>query len=734
MSPSTLQRGRLWRFPVWCGIALTFVRRSRRSTALLAALGGATIAGAAVLAVGAISCLGEAAQRFDARQFGQESETGCIVGLVRGDPLGYAQYDRVALALSPEERCSPTPPPPGFDEWPGSGEIFVSPEINRLRRASSSMAQRFPDVDGVLQKPGLTADNELRVVVFTDWSTVTEYPFRQTFQEFGARSRWQEQYLRMSPSSMRSYLVLFLVPTSVALGFSIASLDIKTRRRQLHLMGLIGFPTVVGRLQSVAISCLFGAAGGVVGVSIALWASRSITPTFAGVRGFAGDYSVQPGTGALLLLGVVVLVAVGSFVATVIRSTGRRSRLSATRVRLGVVASGLAILLCLSVVESTRENSALITLGRMLTFAGLGLSLAPVVSRVGHALFARQSSSAVLAGARLRTPAISTIVAGAALAGCLYVASLADGIANAASSEPAVVAQQFSTDGQSVLIVRRPSPEALAEVDGVPVILGFDSDGTNPGTIWGSCAAVYSAAGMRGSCTWPEFIAYSGTEPDLDLLPGVATNTPRERLLGPRAYVLGDVVVHTGSEGQPAVQADTAFVVVPASDAQALVDRVIATDPLANVRLGGGEIVAGTTELNGIVGAFSWGGNYAAVAAMLGLLISIVALGSDRKSHAKFSYVAGVPLHVLRRVLVAEVMIPSALACAMAIPLAWCWARLFALDRQVPALSIARVAWPYVRSLAIAACAAALLALSTVRVRGLLAAVDTDELPTVDEN
>ncbi len=723
----------MFRIRLWCQMAALVVRRARPATAVLAAISGALFVSALVLGIGVSSYLNRADTKYDQRLFGQDDPSGCIAALLRGDHFRNGQYDRVILALSPAASCADTPPPAGLAVWPQPGQIFVSPELRRLASADAGLATRFPRIDGTIAAEGLISSNEQRVIVGGTWKEVLAYPFASRFQRFGLETPWLAGYLRANPSSFRTYVALYTVPVSISLGIAIAVLDLRTRSRQLRVMNLLGFSQRLGRLLTVSVATGYAAVGGFVGLVGASLLSRRVTPTFAGLRAFRGDYTVSFLEGLPAVGVTIALIGSGSVFATRRRKRPKRRGTAYSRLATVPLAASVVLVLSAGISLSVRSNSLLMAGGRAAAFAGTALVLGELVSQFGRWMHSARSATVASLGGRLRYPARNVLLASSVLAGGLFISSQAVGIAQAAAERPEPIAAQFATDSRSLLILRYPSTAALSAVEERSVIVGTDGDETRPNWFRGTCQTIRAAQGQDAPCDASTFYAYTNFAPDRSSLVGVPADMPLQMQSGPRAATISDGVISVAEpELDGAEPVDSVYVPVPVAEAESLMNRIIGLDPVANVRFAGAEVTAGATELNGILSAFGWGGNYASLAAGVGLLICVVALVYDRRAEARYLHVLGVSTSKLRWILVGEVMIPASVACFIAVPLAWLWSRIDALSRNAPARGFVDTAWPFGRALLIAGIAVVLFSIATLRFADLVGPIDDGELQSVD--
>lgn len=698
-----------------------FARRSRLATRYLAGAAGLSLAAALCFLFGLLNFLDGAAVRADARQFGPESADGCIVGAFRGDQFEQHQYDRIVLAQVPRADCSNAPAPPGLTRLPQPGEVFVSPAIAKLREISPVIAERYPSIAGTIGRTGLLSANELRVIVGGDSAFYDRTSNVSTFDRFGSSIDWVTGYLRIDPSSLLYIGILFCIPLSVWLIYVATLVNARVRERQLGVLAVVGLDARGTCRTLVTESAITVGAGALLGAGASKVLLAMLTPTFTGLQAFRGDY--EPGWSTLLRV-VVAVIAVG-IVASLLaalrsvfsaRHSDRGTRrglpvLGAIALAIGF-GTGIAALFSFRL----REMRSIILAGEVVTFVGIVLIVPLLAGSLGRLLREARSARAEIVGSRLRHPAGSLCRSVAALAGGLFIVSLAQTTTAAVVEDPQAIADQYASDGRSLLFVRYPSESVLQLLRPYDVLSGTDPSGNDRQVLFGSCEAVRSATGSTEPC--PDsgiYFTFGDSGPASDVLEQLDFSAVAEFPQGPRGDQLLEQIVRLTEPDRLLDQPDTVYVPVPADDANDLYNRIIAASPSTNVRIAGAEHVSGTTELNSIADVFRWGGLFAVISSLLGAGIAVIALAYDRRLATQYLEVLGVSRQRSAIALVGELLLASTPAAFAAVICAWLWGAVYAAGRDVEPSSLATVAGPFVIGLIAEALICLLIAAPALR-------------------
>lgn len=300
--------------------------------------------------------------------------------------------------------------PPGVDRLPAPGEVLASADLARALRGphAAELAPRLPGrLVGEVGAAGLSGPHELFAYVGVARPSSGE-PARQVLR-FGYRERSAPVPLDLRVAA-RLGAVGLLLPVLVLVATA-TRLSAATRDRRLAAVRLVGGTTRQVALLVSGEALLSGGVGSGVGLAVFL-ALRPVAAALVPVEGgvFAGDL-MPPATQLVAVLVLVpLLAAVVSLLAmrrVVVDPLGVRRR-SRTRGRAGwwrlaPLALGLALL---GALWSRHRDLAgpdvtLLLAGGALTVVGLAV-VAPAVSRLaGVALVRLPGTAARLAGRRL---------------------------------------------------------------------------------------------------------------------------------------------------------------------------------------------------------------------------------------------------------------------------------------------------------------------------------------------
>jgi len=696
-------------------------RRSRLGTRYLAAAAGLSLSIALCLLFGLLNFLDSAAVRADARQFGPENSEGCIVGAFRGDQFEQHQYERIVTARAGRTDCAEPPAPPGLTSFPEPNQVFVSPALAQLRSTSTVMAERYPTITGTIGKEGLLSANELRVIVGGDETFYDRTINVSRFDRFGSPIDWVVGYLRIDPSSLLYIGILFCIPLSVWLIYTAALVNARVRERQLGVLAVVGLDARGTCQALVTEATMTVGAGALLGAVASKLLLARFTPTFAGLQAFRGDY--EPGWSTLTrVTTAVILVSIAASTVAALRSVfadkhperSARDRVSTVGLTLLAIGAGGGVAALFS--SSLREMRSAILGGEIITFVGIVLVVPLLARTLGD--FCRESRSVigVIVGSRLRRPSGSLCRAVAALAGGLFIISLAQTTTSAVVENPQAIADYYATDGRSLLVVRYPNEKVLQLVQPYEVLSGTDPIGDARQVLSGSCNAVQDATGSTEPCSGAAiYFTFGDAGPVSEVVREVGFPVEAELPRGPRGDQLLEQIVRITEPGQRIDRPDTVYVPVPVNEAGELYDHIIAASPSINVRIAGAENVSGITELNSIADVFRWGGYLAVVLSLLGVGIAVIGLAYDGRAGTQYLEVLGLSRSRSALALVSELVMLSTAASLVAATCAWIWGTVYALGRDVEAASIATVATPFVVGVAAVAAFGVLIAAPALR-------------------
>lgn len=683
-------------------LGVFLARRSRLATRYLAAASGAILAIALCFIFGLIQFLDDASARADTRQFGADSADGCVIGGARGDVFDHHQYERIVVARYPGAQCADAPAPPGLARFPDPGEVFVSPALAALRGSDPTIAERFPTIAGVIQPDGLLASNELRAIVGGD-SEFYDRTFNVVrFDRWGASIGWITGYLRIDASSLLAFGILFCVPLSIWLIYVGTLVNAKVRERQLGVLAVVGLDATATCRALVTESLVTVGAGALVGVAASKLALRTMTPTFTGLTAFRGDYEPSWSTIIRVVLAVFMVAMVASMVAATRsvfapRRAHRRRRRGASAVSAVVLAVGVAIGVAGLVSFDLRGMGNVVLAGKIITFAGIVLAVPTLARFAGGVMRDGRATSGEIVGSRLRRPSGSLNRAVAALAGGLFVVSLAQSTTAAVVDDPQLISDLYTSDGRSLLYVRYPDAAVLDLLHSYDVLAGYDPAPGDPTVLSGSCEAVRAATGSTGPCPASGiYFTYQGSGAQADIRNRLNFSAEAELPSGPRGDQFLEQVVKLTQSGAPVTRPDTVYVPVPVDAVDALYNQIIATDQDINVQIAGAAYVTGATELNSIADVFRWGGYFAVAASLIGAGIAVIALAYDRRLATQYLEVLGLSRRRSAALLVSELLVVSTAAAVMAAACAWLWGAEYAMGYDVKPADLLTVIGPFI--------------------------------------
>lgn len=670
---------------------------------------------ALAIVFGLVAFLGDAGRISDARYPGPQTSDGCVLFSPMFDPYGSIQYERLVLARSGEERCATVAPPPGLDAWPAVGEVWASPQTVELAVTDPTMKARFPRIDGVIGRDGLLASNELRVIVGADPGVLADGGFAGRVDRFGAaRTAWVEDTTRMSKSVIRAFGLSFIVPSTAILIYLLVALDLKARLREARLLQLIGTSESTSRTLLASAAVSRAGIGATVGAAAAWWWTGSNSPTFAGLRAYPNAYRLSL-VGYLMCIAVVVASAAVGMMWAVrrVRVDAGRGRAASKGWRLAAAGAGLVVV---GVVAGLLLSSGSLdaALARIVVIIGALAVTSFVLAAIGRRLFAGQEPLAVVVGARLRRPTSAVVIAGVAFAGGIYLLSIASSTVELASSR-VVPLGEMSPDGQ-VVVRLRGDGRVLATVGLAPKLIGPE-DNTKSSEFYGTCTDLRRIQGIDPTpCPIGGiYIDPVGMMPD-----GLPSGVVVEIAPGTRSDSLWGSVIWIVPPGETITVPPRSImlVLVDADRAIPLIDYIVAADPTTHVRIESFEGVAGASEGNAGLDVLRWAGLYSAIAALVGLAVSLITIAIERHSQNGYLHVLGLRPAELATIEIVEPIAAYLISAAILGPAAAILASSIASDRAVPSRSVAAVATPFLAGVLIVllvALAARTLARSALR-------------------
>ncbi len=613
------------------------------------------------------------------RSAGTSGRTSPLGWLASKDEFQGQIIDRVDVAATGPR----SPIPPGLSRVPSAGEYFVSPALAKLLRETpaAELGNRFPGHEvGTIGTAGVPNPDALIVVVGHTVGVLSKLPGVGEVTAFATSGFGSKQFL----------VVLFigalalLFPVLIFIGTA-TRLAAARREQRFAAMRLVGAtPRQVSVIAGVETS-VASVAGVLIGFVLFLLLRPALQHvSITGVPFAPGDLSLTAFDVLLVALGVPVAAALASRVAL------RRlmaSPLGVSR-RVTPPAPGPARIVPLVVglvwlgafVLFGRSDSNVVIyvyfIGFLLVMMGL-VWAGPLITHVGGRAMARRThrAEALLAGRRLSDDPRTAFRSISGLVLALFLASLASGIVTTIIADKGAPAGGQGAVDTVVAVFGQPNANAVESqfsipalpsglttelssikgVRGVTVIHWDPSAPLGPAVVscaeltrtpaLGRCAAGASVASIDLQSSQANGLTQRSTLAD-QVWPGVGIAA--ERLAG---YPVEEVVVGTdGSstaiEGarthldvaipaQDYFQAPTTLGEITPSTAQSLAEAKNVTDVIIVASL----IIAGCS-----------------------LAVGVTAGVSDRRRPFSLLRLTGVPLAMLRRVVVLEAAVPLLVA------------------------------------------------------------------------
>ncbi|MEU1186133.1 FtsX-like permease family protein [Streptomyces sp. NPDC005859] len=353
------------------------------------------------------------------------------------DPYDSEPLTRIFLA----QVGAPIAPPPGLREFPGPGEVFVSPRLHELLRTDPGLAQLLPGRErGLISAQGLAQPDELYAYV---GARPEELKGGGHLSGFG---RKEARFPTVEPSTLdilRFTLAgVVLLPLAVFLSVC-ARLSAASRMRRLAALRLLGLSRKGTQRVNAAETVAAAFLGAVLGLC-AYWVVNQLVSRMGlpGFKWYPADGSLSGATLIICLVGCPALAwfvgRVGAKKAAANPLAVRRSAVEKPPRLWGLLplVPGLGIVIGYCVVGATGNvptdtslSAILMPLAVVLVGAGLVLSL-PILSRALARRVARATSSLSLGLAMRRNevePGGALRVA-IGLVLLVYAASLTQGV------------------------------------------------------------------------------------------------------------------------------------------------------------------------------------------------------------------------------------------------------------------------------------------------------------------
>ncbi|MFG2651100.1 ABC transporter permease [Streptomyces sp. NPDC048436] len=346
---------------------------------------------------------GRAADRDPRVHTGRQS-AGATLVVERSDPYGSKPFSRVFIA--PGKDGTAIAPPPGLDELPAAGEVFVSPALHDQLRGEPGLKGLLPGKEkGLIGPAGLTDPNELYAYVGTTRAELGDDA--RALKSFGSEHPPTTAVEKSTLDILRFTLaVLVLLPLAVFLSVC-AKLSAASRNRRLAALRLLGLSAKGTQRVNAAETVVAAFLGAVLGLA-EFWLLNQIMARtgLPGLKWYPADGALSLPTIAVCLIGCTALSwfvgrAGARAAATNPLSTRRTAAPRAPRVWGGLLlVTGLGIVIgyCATgftdhPAQSTGANSLLVPAGVLLT----GLGLVTVMPLLSYAIATRLARSGNLA-------------------------------------------------------------------------------------------------------------------------------------------------------------------------------------------------------------------------------------------------------------------------------------------------------------------------------------------------
>ncbi|MFH8490677.1 ABC transporter permease [Streptomyces longisporoflavus] len=345
---------------------------------------------------------GRAADRDPQVYAGKKS--GHTLVLERSDPHGSKPFSRVFLARGKDGAA--VQPPPGLDELPAPGEVFVSPALHDQLRHEPGLKGLLPGKEkGLIGPSGLTDPNELYAYVGTTKDELGDDA--RALKSFGSEHPPTTAVEKSTLDILRFTLAaLVLLPLGVFLSVC-AKLSAASRNRRLAALRLLGLSARGTQRVNAAETVVAAFLGALLGLG-EFWLLNQIMARtgLPGLKWYPADGALSASTIAICLIGCTALSwfvgrASARAAATNPLSTRRTAAPRAPRVwgglmlvtGLGIVIGYCATGLTDNPAQSTGINSLLVPGGVLLT----GLGLVTVMPLLSYGIARRLARSGNLA-------------------------------------------------------------------------------------------------------------------------------------------------------------------------------------------------------------------------------------------------------------------------------------------------------------------------------------------------
>ncbi|NBE55252.1 FtsX-like permease family protein [Streptomyces boluensis] len=372
--------------------------------------------------------------------FAGKPEQNRTLVLERSDPHGSRPFHRVFIA--PGSKDTPAPPP-GLDQLPAPGEVFVSPALAEQLDREPALKGLLPGrVQGTVSPAGLTDPNELYAYVGITPDKVTGFESTRALRGFGKDYAAVPTVEPSTLDILRFTLgTLVLLPLAVFLSVC-ARLSAASRNRRLAALRLLGLSTKGTQRVNAAETVVAAVFGALLGLA-EFWLLNQVMANtgLPGLKWYPDDGALSPVTLAICLLGCPALawfVGRASARAAAANPLGAR-RTAAPRpprmwgglllvTGLGIVIGYCATGLTDNPAQSTGVNTLLVPLGVLLTGFGLVLTMPLLSYALAKRLARSRSLTLNLAMRRNEVEPGSAMRVVTGLVLLVFSASLAQGV------------------------------------------------------------------------------------------------------------------------------------------------------------------------------------------------------------------------------------------------------------------------------------------------------------------
>ena len=716
-------------------LGVLFARRSRSSTRYLAVVVGALTAFAVCGLFGFVGFLDNAGDRGSGRSPGNFTENGCIQS--DGDYVRYelSQYEGRLFAAV----CDDPVIPPGLDEFPEPGEVYVSQALADLREVDERIETHLPAIDGIIDPSGLVHANELYFIGGME-PIEGELPVGTiAFDDFGSDNDYVANFLRFDRVTFIVIGSFFTVLPAVYLIAVCTQVNARIRQRQLSILAIMGVSETSLRQIQTREAALTVGTGAIIGSLISLPVFHSLTPTFIGWKAFPGDLTLPRHAPVISAISTIVIAVIAARIATRKQHSQKPDNNKKTSHVLSWRSTILSAGILAGIASSWwNDDSAwpLVLGGRIATFVGLVLVVPVTLVTFGRFLQQQRNVMTSTAGARLLKPSGSLIRSLAALAAGLYVLSGGQASIESLGDDPATVQAQIDAGGSPVFRIVEPNKQAQTLLTDHNTLVETSNE-TNEQTadfittFSGSCDALREITNIQTDCDQSRYyIVNNPNNPD-DTVPNSVEATP---LLNQNSVSPFSRAVITIEDTPPPINSDSVVIFSPPpQDAETLYYQLEGSELGANIQIAGAEVVGGASELNQILDIFRWGAGFAIAAAIIASLLSLIALLHDRRSANNYLHIIGLTPKQTAATSLTEIVIAASAVTAIALFTSWIWALSFSIAADNQPIETTKLLAPFAGTLLTITLASAALTWNNSRHTATNAIPDRDQLLTTHD-